>query len=107
MAGKYEPLQRRLEELSRRGDTTADFSFSDIEALIGPLPDSSREHRSWWANASHSQSLAWRAAGWHVDAVSLDREQVRFMRGTRGGTYSDRGRQPAYRPAPQPFTAQS
>jgi hypothetical protein len=38
MAGKYEPLQRRLEELSRRGDTTADFSFSDIEALTGPLP---------------------------------------------------------------------
>jgi hypothetical protein len=45
MAGKYEPLQRRLEELSRCGDTTADFSFSDIEALIGPLPDSARKHR--------------------------------------------------------------
>jgi hypothetical protein len=34
--------------------------------------------------------------------VSLDREQVRFARGTQGGTYADRGRQVAYRPAPSP-----
>jgi hypothetical protein len=102
MAGKYEPLQRRLEELSRRGDATADFSFADIEALVGPLPLSARQHRPWWANASHSQSLAWRAAGWHVDEVSLHREQVRFARGTRGGTYADRGRQLANRPASNP-----
>ena len=102
MAGKYEPLQRRLEELARRGDATADFSFSDIEALIGPLPASARRYRPWWANNSHSQSLAWRAAGWHVDTVSLDREEVRFTRGTQGGTYADRGRQPAYRVASNP-----
>jgi hypothetical protein len=95
MAGKYEPLQRCLEEFSRRGDTTADFSFSDIEALIGPLPSSARQRRQWWANDSHTQSEAWRAAGWHVDTVSLDHERVRFAAGIRGGTYADRARQPA------------
>jgi hypothetical protein len=106
MAGKYEPLKSHLEELARRGATTADFSFSDIEALIGPLPASARQYRPWWANDSHTQSLAWRAAGWHVDTVSLDRERVRFARGTRGGTYADRARQPTHRlaantPAPK------
>jgi hypothetical protein len=96
MAGKYQPLQRRLEQLSRRGVTTVEFSFSDIEALTGPLPASARQYRPWWANDSHSQALAWRAAGWHVETISLDHERVRFARGRRGGTYEDRARQPAH-----------
>src|SRR4051812_16915537 len=92
MAGKYLPLQRRLEELLQRGDTTAEFSFFDIEVLVGQLPASARAYRPWWANNSQSQALAWRSAGWHVDTVSFDRERVRFARGARGGSYADRGR---------------
>jgi hypothetical protein len=92
MAGKYLPLQRRLEEILRRGDMTVEFSFHEIEVLVGSLPASARAYRPWWANNSQSQALAWRDAGWHVDTVSFDRERVRFARGARGGSYAVRGR---------------
>ena len=86
---KYDPLR---EYLSQRPDTAADvlMTFAEIEALVGPLPDSARTHRAWWANDSKVEALAWRAAGWHVSSVNQLRERVVFARGTRGGIYQAR-----------------
>ncbi len=90
MPGKYEPLAQALHEAAGRGQQTLELEFDAIAALVGGLPPSAAQ-RQWWANSSHSQALAWRSAGFHVEQVHLDRRRVRFARGERGGTYHDRG----------------
>jgi hypothetical protein len=63
------------------------MTFGQLEGLVGPLPDSAREHRAWWGNDSYrSQSIAWQAAGWHVASVNQASGQVVFARGAKGGT---------------------
>lgn len=57
--------------------------------MVSGLPESASTSRQWWANSSHSQALAWRAAGYHVEQVYLDRARVRFELGERGGTWHD------------------
>lgn len=96
MAMKYGPLAAQLRAASARGDRVVEYSFHDIDGLVGGLPASARTNRTWWANASRVQSLAWRDAGWHVEMVSLERERVRFERGARGGSCADRGRVSTY-----------
>lgn len=93
---KYGPLAAQLRAASARGDRVVEYSFHDIDGLVGGLPASARTNRTWWANASRVQSLAWRDAGWHVEMVSLERERVRFERGARGGSCADRGRVSTY-----------
>jgi len=95
MREKYGPLRELLAEAASRGDGTIELSFADVDELAGGLPRSARTSRTWWANSSHTQALAWRAADWHVDMVSLDRERVRFTRGQVGGSFADRGRKRA------------
>jgi hypothetical protein len=81
--GKYEPLQRHLASCS--GDREP-MTFAQMEQLVGPLPDSARSHRAWWGNDGYkSQSIAWRAAGWHVESVDQIQGRVTFARGLRGG----------------------
>lgn len=67
------------------------------------LPPSS-SGRTWWANNSRSQALAWREAGYHVDQVYLERRRVRFALGQVGGTYRDKGRNRAEAMAAPPQT---
>jgi hypothetical protein len=56
------------------------LSFSDIEAVVGQLPASAREHRPWWANdKTHSQASAWLEAGYRVAQVDLPGEVVWFV----------------------------
>lgn len=58
-------------------------TFVEVEYVLGTkLPDSAREHRSWWANDSvgHSQSQQWLAAGWRVADVNINAEIVTFSR---------------------------
>jgi hypothetical protein len=91
--GKYEPLRNYLS--SRSGDEEA-MTFGQLERLVGPLPDSAREHRAWWGNDDYkSQSQAWRAAGWHVASVNQSSGQVVFARGIQGRTSGLRQRVPA------------
>jgi hypothetical protein len=60
------------------------MTFGQVEQLVGPLPDSAREHRAWWGNDSYrSQSIAWQAAGWHVASVDRGTGQVVFARGIK------------------------
>jgi hypothetical protein len=75
--GKYDPLR---DHLASRAAATNEvrMTFADVEALIGPLPQSARVHRAWWANDSKVEAQAWRSAGWHVESVSLTAERVVF-----------------------------
>ncbi len=57
-------------------------TFNEIEAITGfELPPSARLYRPWWANQSrngnghsHSQALAWGAAGWETAEVDMSAE---------------------------------
>ncbi len=91
--GKYEPLGQLLIGLPDN-QHDVELTFGRIDGLVGGLPPSSRKLRTWWANNSQSQALAWRAAGWHVDSVDLAGRTVVFSRGQVGGTYAERGRTP-------------
>jgi hypothetical protein len=102
---RYDPLTVALCEAARRDQSTVEMSFARIEEIIGHRLPPSSEQRQWWANNSHGHALAWRAAGYHVDQVYLDRRRVRFARGERGGTHADRRRTvatPAATSAPTP-----
>jgi len=85
---KYSPLRDHLAGLpASQGAVT--MTFRAVEELVGGLPPSARNLRTWWGNSSHVQSLQWREAGWHVATVSLGDELVRFERGRIGGSHSD------------------
>jgi hypothetical protein len=75
--GRYGPLR---DFLASRSDNVATMAFADIEALVGELPASARQHRPWWANGTNQQARAWRDAGWKVQSVDQVREQVVFER---------------------------
>jgi hypothetical protein len=79
--GKYGPLRGHL--ASSTGDRIQ-MTFTEVEDLVGRLPDSARRHRAWWANGSHVEAQAWREAGWRVDSVNQAAEEVVFARGSTG-----------------------
>jgi hypothetical protein len=99
MAGKYDPLTAHLRAVAARDQRSVEMTFSEIAALVGGLPKSASTTRQWWANNSQSQALAWRAAGFHVEQVYLDRSRVRFEHGERGGSRYD-ARRAAQRTVP-------
>jgi hypothetical protein len=77
---RYAPLARWLQ--SQREDK-ARMTFEQIEQIIGDkLPESARQHRSWWANdaEAHVQSQQWLEAGWRVATLNMMDEQVTFVR---------------------------
>jgi hypothetical protein len=80
--GKYDPLRDYLAD--RPGDEVR-MTFAEVERLVGPLPDSARVHRAWWANDSKVEALAWRAAGWRVNSVNQLAEHVVFARDAGNG----------------------
>lgn len=89
--GKYDALARYLESLP--GDYgEVELTFGRIDGMVGGLPPSSRKLRTWWANNSQGQSLAWHRSGWHVRTVDLAGSSVVFARGQVGGSYAARGR---------------
>ena len=60
-------------------------SFSEVESIVGfELPPSARLYRPWWANQNlangHSQTLAWRVAGWETTEVDMDSETLLLRR---------------------------
>lgn len=77
---KYQPL---LEHLSRSDRLQVTLTFAEIEALLGEkLPPSARNKRGWWSNRSKGalQATAWMTAGYLVDKIDLDVEQVTFAK---------------------------
>ncbi|WP_154675538.1 DUF7662 domain-containing protein [Parafrankia elaeagni] len=87
--GKYDGLRDHLAGLPAEVTVEA-LSFEAVEKLVGELPPSARQLRNWWANNSHTQAVAWRDAGWHVESVHPDAGRVVFARGTIGGTHAAR-----------------
>ncbi|MFI6762806.1 hypothetical protein ACIBF5_27100 [Micromonospora sp. NPDC050417] len=79
MSGKYHPLTAALSAASARGQQDVELDFDAIADLIAGLPPSAGL-RQWWANTDHPQARAWRAAGYRVQQVHLDRRRVRFSR---------------------------
>jgi CBS domain-containing protein len=79
---RYAPLAVHLQSRPQQLEYV-ELSFSQIEELIhGRLPATARQHRSWWANDSHShvQSRQWLDVGWRVEAVDFGGERVTFVR---------------------------
>lgn len=80
---KYYPLYEYLKARLGR-EKSVELAFEQIETILeAPLPASARKSRSWWANSKMSnrvQAAAWMEAGYHVDAVDLEQEQVVFSR---------------------------
>ncbi|MEP7046924.1 MAG: hypothetical protein ABI949_09605 [Ilumatobacteraceae bacterium] len=76
---KYDPL---FEFLCRAQPGSVEIGFDTIEQLIGALPASATNQRSWWANQAgggpNVQARAWLNAGREVEAVDLQRRVVRF-----------------------------
>jgi len=72
---KYDPLR---DHLARRRRVPLRMTFDQVADLVGPLPQSAFVHRAWWANDTKVQSIAWRSAGWRVDAVDQTAREVLF-----------------------------
>ena len=68
--------------LKRRSGSSIRLRFDEIEKIIGgPLPQSAREHRAWWANDKfHSQGKAWMGAGWVTEGLDLEGAEISFSR---------------------------
>ncbi|MFG0251481.1 MAG: hypothetical protein ACF8NJ_01245 [Phycisphaerales bacterium JB038] len=77
---KYDPLR---DHLYLSGKARLTLSFSDIESLVGHLPQSASDHQAWWANdqsGPHVQAHAWMAAGYRVASVDQHAGFVTFER---------------------------
>lgn len=77
---KYHPLFSHLQRAEGRPIT---LTFAEIEQLLDTaLPESARSHVGWWSNRSRGavQAVAWMGAGYHVSAVDLAGQTVRFER---------------------------
>ena len=77
----YEPLRNHLKNLR---STHWKASFSEIERILArPLPKSAYTYQAWWANQEgrgHSQTTAWRDAGWKTANLDLSGKTVEFER---------------------------
>lgn len=77
---KYQPL---LDFLCGSDRNKINLSFAEIETLIkDTLPNSAKTNQAWWSNRKHgsSQALAWIEAGYRVEEVDFDRQQVTFCK---------------------------
>ncbi|MEH2289887.1 helix-turn-helix domain-containing protein [Nostoc sp.] len=77
---KYQPL---LEFLRGTNQSEITLSFAEIETLIkDTLPNSGKSKRAWWSNRSKGalQALAWIEAGYRVENVDIDNQQVTFYK---------------------------
>jgi hypothetical protein len=77
----YAPLQDHLKSLKYKHWKA---SFAEIERVLSrPLPKSAYHYQAWWANqegAGHSQTAAWRGAGWRTANLDLVSRTVEFER---------------------------
>jgi len=81
--GKYWPL---YDYLRRSGQDELTLTFVEMETILGAdLPPSARTRRGWWSNRSGGslQASAWMEAGYHVEDLDLEQEQVTFRKPIR------------------------
>ena len=87
---KYDTLRDHLLAVSNDQRRVV-LSFTELDRVVGGLPESARRVRQFWANDSKGQARAWRAAGWHVAELGVDFNggTVTFERGRVGGSRLD------------------
>lgn len=92
----YAPLQDHLKFMKYRHWKA---SFTDIERVLKrPLPKSAYNYPAWWANqegTGHSQTAAWRDAGWRTMNLDLAAKTVEFERIERSESKVTASREPA------------
>jgi hypothetical protein len=79
---RYAPLALWLRSQPIAQDRLT-LSFDQIEEILGnKLPESARQHRSWWANDSvgHVQSQQWLEVGWRVSYINMGEGRITFAR---------------------------
>ena len=77
---KYDPIS----EFLRGATSPVTLKFAELDRLVGGLPPSARNHRSWWGNTHHEMHVhakAWVSVGWVVADLDLHAERVTFARG--------------------------
>jgi predicted DNA-binding protein (UPF0251 family) len=77
---KYQLL---LEFLRGSQQNDVILSFAEIETLINDsLPDSAKTKSAWWSNRKKGalQASAWMGAGYRVENVDFEQQQVRFVK---------------------------
>jgi DNA-binding transcriptional regulator YiaG len=77
---KYQPL---LEFLQGSNQNEITLSFAEIENLIDDvLPESAKSKRAWWSNRKQgsSQAAGWMEAGYFVENVDFEQQQVVFRK---------------------------
>ena len=83
MTDKYSPLEKHLRDLPTSQDVVT-LTFAHIEQILNDtLPPSAHADSAWWGNQKQGtsvESIAWMDAGWMVDIVDLNAQQVRFVR---------------------------
>jgi len=80
--GKYDPLRDHLAGCT---GNRVQMTFTDLEEMVGRLPDSAYQYRAWWGNNdATSAPKAWLAAGWRVDSVDQTAGEVVFTRNADG-----------------------
>jgi hypothetical protein len=78
---RYDPL---TESLSRESEDSIEFTFEDIDELVGGLPPSARKHAAWWSNGQSShQARYWLEAGRRAKPDFM-RGVIRFDRAPAG-----------------------
>jgi len=79
--GRYEALVQYLADQPEDRDTFG-LTFAEIEAIIGDrLPESAREHQSWWDNNPDTYpAQLWLDAGWRKAQLDMAEERVTFAR---------------------------
>lgn len=80
-SSKYQPLLDYLREHSHLDEVT--LNFADIEVLLNnALPASARAQLAWWSNRKKGalQATAWMEAGYRVETVDFDAQQVTFRK---------------------------
>ncbi len=58
------------------------MTFKEIENIIGEsLPESALKYMAWWQNETGSRhAQVWLEAGWEVEHVDMQAEEVTFRR---------------------------
>lgn len=81
VARNYDALQEYLASQAEDIRQLA-MTFTEIDQLVGQLPQTARRRRAWWADTVDVSRAPkpWQAAGWHVESVDLTAGAVAFAR---------------------------
>ena len=82
MTSKYDRL---ADHLAASGAATIILTFAEIEAIVGPLPETARRSVEWWdvtvsGRYTDAHALLWWHAGYVADRPDFAAHTVTFRR---------------------------